>query len=207
MDNTRNNARIVRASESKGEKMFGFPKEDFSKIVDPTERKVAVLESYFKKRNFNPLSFALFVWVQYWISFTFMSVMLLLIKSFRFEISKLVAISILVISITPVVFSTWIELIKVEKSHYKKLGLNSVFTVIIFILFALYKHFPTNLIYFVSAIIVFTNLFIGLLKINYEDIKVREKLMYFIVPVLIYFFVGVLALIFMMCLTFVRLLS
>lgn len=187
--------------------MFGFPKEDFSKIVDPTERKRAVIESYFKKRDFNPLSFALIVWMQYWLSNIFMSVMLLLIKSFGFEVTKLVVISILALGIAPVVFSSWIELIKVEKNHYIKLGLNIVFTVTIFILFAFYKHFPTNIIYFASIGIVFTNLLIGLLKINYEDIKVREILIIFIVPILIYFFVGVLALIFMMFLTFVRLLS
>ncbi|HEY8464370.1 MAG TPA: hypothetical protein VIM29_10190, partial [Bacillota bacterium] len=95
--------------------MFGFPKEDFSKIVDPTERKRAVIESYFKKRDFNPLSFALIVWMQYWLSNIFMSVMLLLIKSFGFEVTKLVVISILALGIAPVVFSSWIELIKVEK--------------------------------------------------------------------------------------------
>lgn len=61
--------------------MFDFPKEDFSKIVDPTERKRAVLESYFKKRSFNPLRFAFIVWMQYWFFYTFMTVMLLLIKT------------------------------------------------------------------------------------------------------------------------------
>ncbi len=104
--------------------MFGYFKEDFSKIEDPIERKKAIFDSYFKRKELNLFSFTLFVFTQYFLSFLFMSIMFLLIKSFRFEISKFVTYLIVIVSLVPVVFSTWIELIKIEKNHFIKIVLN-----------------------------------------------------------------------------------
>jgi uncharacterized membrane protein YoaK (UPF0700 family) len=127
-----------------------------------------------------------------------------LIKGFGFEVSKFVAISILIIGIVPVIISTWIELIKTGKSLCIKWILNVIFTIVVFILYALSRHLSIKFIYYALIIIVSTNILIGLLKIDYEDTKIREKLMFFHLPILIYFLMGVLVTIYMMGLTFFK---
>jgi hypothetical protein len=194
-------ARIWREVENMIEKIN---KDDFSKIEDISERKKAIFGSYFKVKKFNPLYFAFFVYLQYFTSFLFESVIYNLIKGFGFEVSKFVAISILIIGIVPVIISTWIELIKTGKSLCIKWILNVIFTIVVFILYALSRHLSIKFIYYALIIIVSTNILIGLLKIDYEDTKIREKLMFFHLPILIYFLMGVLVTIYMMGLTFFK---
>ncbi len=76
-----------------------------------------------------------------------------------------------------------------------------------FVIYTRLRNLPMKFIYFGMVITILSNLLVGLVKINYEDVNVREKLIFFITPFFTYFFVGILATIIMMTLTAIKVLN